>query len=55
MRFEFLAEFGAKMAVSRDVKPCRMVYEYQCFVETRFLHLQDILLCKKKEVCWEKE
>lgn len=48
MRFEFLAAFGAKMAVSRDMKPCCMVEEYQCFVETCFLHLQGIPHCKKE-------
>jgi len=54
MRFQFLAAFGAKMAVSRDMKPCCMVQEYQCFEETCFLRLQGILLCKKK-ICWQNE
>jgi hypothetical protein len=50
MRFEFLVAFSVKMAFSWNMKPRCMVEEYQCLVETYFLHLQSIRLCKIKSV-----
>jgi hypothetical protein len=51
MQVEVLADVSVKFAVSGNVVPCSFIHAYKRLGETRFLHLEYLIIFRKNPLC----